>query len=228
MFQLGWNHLKFKSEDAWERLLPQLLAAVHLPQVSDQFLQNLAEKAGNNKNVTTLIEQAKELKSTLKHYMTSSKKDERPKSITWAMRRFFQSGIVSVRCDGIKNDSTLDWCGVPAFIKGIPWSLTAQVHTDDENGPPVYYLATYLQCMQALESESIPCKVEIGLLDPTNQNYQYVVGKLAHTFTAGFQAIGYTKALKLTDVMAKCYNEQTRSCTLVANVTVDPDSINNS
>ena len=225
MFQLGWNHLKFKSEEAWEQLLPQLLEAVHLPQVSNQFLQNLAEKVGNSENVTILIEKAKQLKSTLTHYMTSAKKDEGPKNIKWAMRRYIQSGFVSVRCDGIKNDSTLHWCGVPAFIRGIPWSLTARIHTDSENGRPVYYLATYLQCMQDLESESISCKAEVSLLFPKNQKYEHIIGKFDHTFTASAPNIGYPKALTLAEVMAECYDEQTKSCTIVAHVTVDPDSI---
>ncbi len=228
LFQLGWNHLQSKSEDVWQKFLPRLLEVVHLPRVSDQFLKDLTRKVGHNETANKLIERAKQIKSTFTHYLTSTKKpDDDVKTVKWAMGRFGKSGTISVQCDGLKNDTSLEWMGVPAYIKGIPWCLLAKIETVTDDGPPLNYLATYLTCMTALKSESIPCNAEITIIAPKTSNHTQNcdIGEFSHTFVANANTYGFNRSVTLTEVMAEYYDDNTKSCTVKAHVTMDCDAI---
>ncbi len=68
LFQLGSENLQSKSEDVQETFLPRLMKAVHLPLVSEGFLQDLARKVENQPAGKALIEEARKVKSNLSNY----------------------------------------------------------------------------------------------------------------------------------------------------------------
>ena len=220
LFQLGWNHLQTKSAPDIEKFLPDLLRAVHLPRVSDEFLQNLTRKSGNNETVSAILEQAKHVKSK---FTSRANLPSDLKNINWAMNRFRNAGTLSVTCEGFRNDTSLEWSSVPVFINGISLFLRVRIFTNTDNGPPTNYLSTQCILYDASTPKrvpSLPCTIKFSLLAPKNspQNQDFEIGGLSHTFTA---AAVYTRLWgikKVTEVLAEYYDLETESCTVRAQI----------
>ena len=221
LFQLGWNHLHAKSEGALEKCLPGLLKAVHLPRVSDKFLEDLTRKVGYDQTVNTLLEVAKHIKA--------ANQPDGGKTVQWAMNRFRKSGTLSVTCDRLGNDLSQYWDGVPALINGLPLNLILQKesHTDD-NGPPMDYLAVGIQCLQDINSTSIPCKIYFNILASKNGiKRQENTRKCKYTFDSHTvdNVIWLPKFMKVTEVLANHYNNENDFCTVSAQINLESDMI---
>ena len=224
LFQIGWNHLQSKPADVLETFLPKLLKAVHLPCVSDDFLQDLKKRVTNSKAVNKLLESAKRTKSTLKR-----NSDEADMStLRWAMGRLRQSGTLSVVCEGFKNDSSLEWWGMPVYISGIPWRLWVRIETNTDDGPPINYIQAFVGCMSSFDySKSIPCNYKLILVAPKNQNQKQdcEIADVSETFTPESNCIGPVRGMRVIDVLRDYYDTETDSCTVKAQITMESETI---
>ena len=224
LFHIGWNHLQTKSEDIQEKFLPQLLKAIHLPVVSDEFMKDLTRKFGNCETVNAVIEKAKYLKSTLTHLQTPTKQysndRESRKNYYWVSRRYLKSGTVSVTCNGLKNKSSLFWLGMSSFIHGIAFALRASIVTSRGNGPPVNYLVASVESLIAFQPHVVyPFTIEFRLVDPQNSTQSFEV-HASHTFKVNDRFTKSVRIMKVTDIFAEYYDDQTESCTLTAKMTL--------
>ncbi len=217
LFQLGWNHLQSKSQDVLEKFLPQLLEAVHLPRVSDAFLTDLTRKFGNYETANTLIKKARHVKSTLTHYKTTTEEIDDLRILRWATSRFRKSGTVSVTCDGLRNDLSLHWMGVPAIISGLAFWIQVHIHKVTDEGPPVNYLTASIYCTnmnQVKNHKSLPCTIHLNFLAPSTLK---TFGEFSHIFTANETKSTPRRVMKVTEALA-CCNKETDKCTVTAKI----------
>ncbi len=211
LFQLGWNNLQSKSDDMWNAAVPKLMKAVHLPLVSESFLQDLTRKVEDHEEAKKLIEKATFLKKT---------KMYNQETIRWGMERFHKAGKVSVSCNNMVNENKCsEWQGQPVFISGEPFYLVAEIETFTDNGPPEKYLAVYLCALCKLPAFRCTFKFEL-VSSKTSTRRSYFTPRASNVYRdeTNDKAWGCAKLMKLTEVFANFYDTDNDCCTIIAHV----------
>ena len=230
LFQLGWNHLQAQSNGYLERALPVLLRSVHLPRVSDQFLQDLERKVENGEVVNEMIKEAKDIKDTIATN-TAAKQSDMTKKVqvrAWVMYRFRKTGVLSDTCHGLKNEPSLSWFGIPAYINGSPLCICARVITiNTPNSPPVNYLVASVTYCQGNISEPIPCKIQFTLIAPKKipKQQDLTIGEIRYTFKDSDKTTRSVPILNVGEVLSHYYDHEKDSCTLTAQITMESDDL---
>ncbi len=227
LFQIGWNNLHSKPNDHWEAFLPRLLRAVHLPQVSEDFLHDLERKVAECNEASNLIAKAKIMKQDIVNYRATTEAPKINADLRWQMSRFQTSVGLSVTsglfvtCHGIKEDLNNDWYGAPAFINGEAWCLRATIETSTEDGPPVKYITAYLYCLSDLHCKSVITKYRFEIMKPKNSQKYVFSCSLDSDGESTFDEKGSAwgkKLTKLSNVLYNYHDAEKDSCTINAHI----------
>ncbi len=216
LFQIGWNHIRAKPGDEFQMYLFKLLRAVHLPQVSDEFLHSLTAKLEDCEDLKTIINEAKHISNRENVYDATTMKPKIDDNLRWRMSRFQNSGKCSVTCKDLNNDliSEKEWYGMPVFIHGIVWCLHAKIETVIE-GPPVKYLAVYIHFLRD-SNVSVMCKRQFELVAASKSSRgSHFTSERCTTYDETSTGRGYKRFMKLNDVLEDYYNNESDSCTVI-------------
>ena len=235
LFQIGWNNLHSQPDNVWNTLIPKLLKAVHLPQVTDEFLKSITRKVSNHQEAMALVEEAKIKKSTIQEYKPTKEMPVIDGNLQWCMKRSGRQGQISVRCGGIKNkacgsDRSKSY-GEPALIGGVMWCLYTDVRnprncvSDNER-----FLSCFVQCLDDLQSKSVMvhCKMEMIVTgkqkgNKSNHTKEYV-NKIFDKNMGKGKDWGWPQFIEFENVLEKYYDAKSDSCLITADLTVEPVS----
>ena len=235
LFQIGWNNLHSKSDNVWNTLIPTLLKAVHLPQVTDEFLKSITRKVSNHEEAMALIAEAKIKKSAIKEYKSTKEMPIIDDNLQWCMKRSGRQGRISVRCENVKNkacgsDRSKSY-GEPALIGGVMWCLYTDVRNPRNCAPDTErFLSCFVQCLDDLQSKSVMvhCKMEMIITgkqkgNKTNHTKEYV-NKIFDKNMGKGKDWGWPQFIEFENVLEKYHDVKSDSCVITADLTVEPVS----
>ncbi len=220
LFQMGWNNLQSKSDEVWKEYVPKLLRAVHLPLVSESFLQDLSRKVEDHVEARELVEEAKLQKRTISDG-TSKMTWRMDETLRWGMQRFHGIGKVSVTCNNMINGSNCsEWYSRPVFVQGVTFCLWARIETHTDIGPPEKCLGIYLCAPGSLRTKPIKCTFKMELISvATSTHGSYIRSEVTSIFDVKKKpAWGFRRFMTLPSIFANYYDKDTDSCTVIAHV----------
>ena len=220
LLQFGWNHLQTRSDEDWSACIPKLLNAVHLPQVTDNFLCNLKHKVEKIYDAKTLVEKAESKKSELSKYRATVMAPKIDVELEWCMKRFQKSARLSVTCHDMKNSSV--WFGEPVFIQGMAWCIKANMRATINSNHQ--YLACYITTLHDIPSVSITssCNVILDSKDRRRLINENDIKSKEIYYDSEKKGWGYAWP-QLWDLSynSSWYNNATNSCKIEAVLTIE-------
>ncbi len=219
LLQFGMNRLHSEPDEVFQKYLPKLLKTIHLPRVSDKFLDRLMTKVDNYDEGKKIVEEAKDRKLMMQPtFKATTVFPKMTSDLRWAMRRFQDIGKLSIICNNMKDDSSdYHFFGEPAFVEGEPFCLEVKIDTRTDDGPPVKYVSVFIHCMGNLQTRQISHQFEFELVSPKPTTAKsYMSGKFRCKYDTKNPGWGQKKFIKLTKLLANYYDEDTNSCTIHA------------
>ncbi len=225
LLHFGLNRLQSEPDDVFRKYIPKLLDKVHLPKVSDKFLNSLTKKVDNFQEAKEIIDKAKDRKKSMQlSFKATERYPNKIDKCRWDMSRFQDSGTMSIISRNVNvNSSRYQFFGEPVFIGGLPFCVGAQIETCTDDGPPVKYMGAYVYCLGDLESMSkrvITASIKFEIMSPNKPrakpNFSRQIDGVI--FNGKNSNWGLKKLLKISTLLADFYDEDTDSCTIIAHV----------
>ena len=219
LLQFGLNRLQSEPEDVFRKYISQLLNMVHLPKVSDKFLNSLTKKVDNCQEAKEIIDKAKDRKKSMQ---PSSEYCPEIDDFRWDMGRFQGSGTMSIVYMNVNCDPSDDvFFGEPVFVAGMPFCVGAQIWTHTDDGPPVKYMGAYVYCLEDLESKRVTIpSMEFEIVSPRKPivNFSEQIDDVIFSDVTSSNW-GVSELIQLRSLLWKhYYDEDSDSCTIIAHI----------
>ena len=217
LFQLGWNHLQAKSEDVLKTYLPRLLKAVHLPQVSDEFLLDIEHCIEDHTDAIAVLRDARSMKYRVEHEESAKERPKLDDDQKWRSARYGESGKLSFECRKLtvrpKESPPVKQYSDPVLIGGKFWCIYTDVYSGSYSSK---YMSCFLTCLSDLGTTPIKCSCRVKIAGYDDQFNEQTVHKM--NWEKGWESLANFDSL----TSSQNYDKEKDSCLLNAYITVHP------
>ncbi len=217
LFQLGWNHLQAKSEDVLKIYLPRLLKAIHLPQVSDDFLLDMEHCIEDHTDAMAVLRDARSMKYRVEDEESARERPKLDDDQKWRSARYGKSGKLSFECRKLtvrpKESPPVKQYSNPVLIDGKFWCIYTDVYSGSYGSK---YMSCFLTCLSDLGSKPIKCSCRVKIADYDQQFDKETVRKMS--WEKGWESLANFDSLR----SSRNYDKEKDSCLLTADITVHP------